>query len=98
MQNNSRKLNTIEPNESTELDWWIEICTKNPSCVYYFGAFNSFAAAILVKDDYIEDLLAEKAQIISVEIKQCQPQQLTIVISETTYWNDVSYHKYLSNI
>lgn len=79
-----RLKNLDEPNKSTEPDWWIEIRTDNPSCLYYFGAFDSFATAVSVKDDYISDLLAEKATILSVEIKQCQPQQLTTVLENKT--------------
>lgn len=69
----------LELNKETEgLDWWIEICTTNPLCIYYFGAFNSSWEATLAKDGYIQDLKQEKAEISAIRIKQCQPRQLTI--------------------
>lgn len=61
-------------------NWWIEIRTANPLCAYYFGAFESCTAAALAQHGYILDLLTEKATILSVEIKQCRPQHLTIMI------------------
>ena len=60
--------------------WWIEIRTANPLCIYCFGAFESFTAAAQAQYDYILDLLAEKAKILSAEIKQCQPKCLTVII------------------
>ena len=58
--------------------WWLEIHTENPQCIYYFGPFDSAGEARDLQDGYLEDLMAEQAQIVAVEIKQCQPQQLTI--------------------
>ena len=68
------------PEKSTESNWWIEIRTANPSCIYYFGAFESFTAAALSQYGYILDLLTESAKILSAEIKQCQPEHLTVVM------------------
>ena len=62
----------------TQLPWWIEIRTKMPACIYYFGPFNSLREARYSQHGYIEDLVAEKAQGITVEPKKCQPQMLTI--------------------
>lgn len=58
--------------------WWLEIQTKNPPCTYYFGPFDSALEARALQDGYLEDLVAEQAQIVAVEIKQCQPKQLTV--------------------
>ncbi len=58
--------------------WWLEIQTENPQCTYYFGPFDSAVEARALQDGYLEDLMAEQAQIVAVEIKQCQPQKLTI--------------------
>ncbi len=64
--------------KKTKLPWWIEIRTKMPPCIYYFGPFDSFKEAKLSHHGYIEDLVREKAQGIEVELKRCQPQMLTI--------------------
>ena len=64
--------------ETEKLDWWIEICTANPLCIYYFGGFDSSWEALLAKDGYIEDLKQEEAELNSIRIKWCKPRQLTI--------------------
>jgi hypothetical protein len=64
--------------EKFELAWWVEIITAEPACTYYFGPFISAKEALLSKDDYIEDLEQEEAKGITVQIKQCHPQELTI--------------------
>ena len=64
--------------KKTQLPWWIEIRTKMPPCIYYFGPFDSLKEARLSQHGYIEDLVTEKAQGITVELKKCQPQMLTI--------------------
>lgn len=58
--------------------YWIEIITKQPSCIYYFGLFRDRAEAQAMQQGYIEDLVAEKAIGITVEIKRCLPTRLTI--------------------
>ena len=58
--------------------WWVEIQTNNPQCTYYFGPFETAEEARASQDGYLEDLRQEQAQIITVEIKQCQPKELTI--------------------
>ncbi len=58
--------------------YWVEITTKQPNCLYYFGPFHSRAEAKEMQAGYIEDLIAEKAIGISVEIKRCLPTRLTI--------------------
>ena len=76
---------TIIPTEDQEtpvspdqiLPWWIEITTQDPPCVYYFGAFDSIGEAHLYERGYLEDLILEQAQGITVYLKQCQPEVLT---------------------
>ncbi|WP_375503730.1 DUF1816 domain-containing protein [uncultured Nostoc sp.] len=60
------------------LAWWVEIGTQNPRCTYYFGPFLSSSDAKLSSIGYIEDLENEGAQGISVNIKRCKPNNLTI--------------------
>jgi hypothetical protein len=60
------------------LAWWVEIKTEAPCCTYYFGPFTSFAEAEGAKPGYVEDLQSEDAQGISVLIKRCKPDKLTI--------------------
>ncbi|HEY9726906.1 MAG TPA: DUF1816 domain-containing protein [Chroococcales cyanobacterium] len=60
------------------LAWWVEIVTDKPSCIYYFGPFLSKQEAKLHCPGYIEDLEQEDAVIVSWNIKQYQPKQLTI--------------------
>lgn len=58
--------------------YWIEITTKQPDCIYYFGPFDSSGEAKGLQSGYIDDLIAEKALGISVKIKRCLPSRLTI--------------------
>lgn len=58
--------------------YWVEILTDNPKCTYYFGPFLTQKEAISAKDGYIEDLNNENAQGITVTIKRCKPNNLTI--------------------
>ncbi|HEY9600733.1 DUF1816 domain-containing protein [Allocoleopsis sp.] len=64
--------------ESIGMAWWVKIVTKKPDCTYYFGPFASHREAQLSQLGYIEDLEQERPQLIAIEIKQCQPQELTI--------------------
>ena len=80
MLNKLARLNTIKLKILMEQDWWIKIRTANPLCIYYFGDFDSFNAAASAQHGYILDLLNEEARILSVEIKQYQPKQLTVVL------------------
>ena len=61
-----------------QLPWWIKIITNKPSCIYYFGPFDSKQEAQYYCPGYLEDLVQEKAQVIFVDIAQYQPQELTI--------------------
>ena len=58
--------------------WWIKVVTQEPSCTYYFGPFDSATEAQLIQAEYIQDIQEERAEGISAQIQQCQPQQLTI--------------------
>lgn len=66
------------PVSPTSLPWWIEVRTNHPHCTYYFGPFDNAFEAQALQPGYLEDLRQEQAQIRLVQIKQCQPQQLTI--------------------
>ncbi|MDF5712123.1 MAG: DUF1816 domain-containing protein [Nostoc sp. S4] len=58
--------------------WWVEIVTQNPRCTYYFGPFLSSSEARLASIGYIEDLEIEGAQGITINVKRCKPNNLTI--------------------
>ncbi|WP_414587401.1 DUF1816 domain-containing protein [Scytonema sp. PCC 10023] len=64
--------------EPMEKGWWLEIVSSQPCCTYYFGPFESAQQAILDQDGYIEDLVNEGAQGITVQIQWCKPKELTI--------------------
>ena len=83
MLENSDTSNIIKQNKSAVLDWWIEIRTSNPDCLYFFGEFESYVAAAKEQHGFISDLKTEGANIVSLKIKQCQPQQLTICEYQT---------------
>ena len=59
-------------------NWWAEITTSEPNCIYYFGPFSTSKEATEIYPDYIEDLKEEGAQRISTTVKRCNPQLLTI--------------------
>ena len=58
-------------------DWWVEITTVEPRCVYYFGPFQTSTEAKTAHFGYLEDLQDEAAQGITVSIKRCYPTELT---------------------
>ncbi|MBV8883466.1 MAG: DUF1816 domain-containing protein [Chroococcidiopsidaceae cyanobacterium CP_BM_RX_35] len=58
--------------------WWVEIVTQNPRCTYYFGPFASAKEANIAKPGYLEDLEQEGATEITVTVKRCKPDNLTI--------------------
>jgi len=64
--------------EKMEKDWWLEIVTEKPNCTYYFGPFVSQRAAQFASCGYLKDLEQERPQMITLTIKQCQPEKLTI--------------------
>ena len=68
--------------ERLGLAWWLKIVTDNPHYTYYFGPFGSGKQAQLYQSGYIEDLKQEGCQIRMIELKQGQPQLLTISDNE----------------
>lgn len=68
--------------ERIDFGWWIEVVTALPGCTYYFGPFASIQEAQLAKVGYIEDLRQEGAKEITLQLKQCQPRNLTIFEDE----------------
>ncbi len=68
----------IGEKKQVEMGWWVEIITAQPHCIYYFGPFESTKEAALAQDGYLEDLVNEGTQGITVEIKWCKPRDLTI--------------------
>ncbi len=68
-----------------KLSWWIEILTYKPICLYYFGPFDHFEEAEWYEYGYIQDLESEKAEIIDIQIKKCQPKQLTYYTPSLTF-------------
>jgi hypothetical protein len=64
--------------ETFGLAVWIEIVTDSPRCTYYFGPFTSEAEAEAAKFGYIEDLESEGSKGLSVMVKRCKPNALTV--------------------
>ncbi len=64
--------------EVAEFGWWIIIITDKPKYIYHFGDFESYDRANWHIEGYIADLTQENAEIIDIQIKQFQPQRLTI--------------------
>ncbi|GET41014.1 protein of unknown function DUF1816 [Microseira wollei NIES-4236] len=58
--------------------WWLEVKTKQPYCIYYFGPFDSASEAEQAQEGYLEDLKQEGAQEIEIQIKFYSPNELTI--------------------
>ncbi|MEN9518915.1 MAG: hypothetical protein RLZZ381_1503 [Cyanobacteriota bacterium] len=72
-------LNILGVKEQNKLPYWLRITTKVPQCTYYFGPFDSSLEAKTLQAGYIEDLMAEKAQGIHIELEQTlEPQNLTV--------------------
>nr|WP_275333517.1 DUF1816 domain-containing protein [Nodosilinea sp. TSF1-S3]MDF0367098.1 DUF1816 domain-containing protein [Nodosilinea sp. TSF1-S3] len=59
-------------------DWWIEIITSKPQCIYYFGPFATLQEAEAMEPGFVEDLLEEGVYTLQAIVKQCHPTQLTI--------------------
>ena len=70
-------------NHKSGRPYWVEISTKKPYCIYYFGPFDSSTEAKQMQHGYVEDLVQEKASGIDVKIKQCLPTTLTIMEEES---------------
>lgn len=65
------------PHSHSSLPWWVEISTQIPRCLYYFGPFESQEEAIINQNGYGEDLMAEGAVEIKINILQAEPEILT---------------------
>lgn len=75
----TKLLSIIGLKKTKKLPYWLKISTKVPQCIYYFGPFDSFSEAKALQAGYIEDLMAENAQGIHIELEQrSQPEKLTI--------------------
>lgn len=63
-----------------QLLWWLEIKTAKPYCTYWFGPFASPQEARLYQAGYVEDLVEEQAEGITIklQLQQNQPKTLTI--------------------
>jgi len=71
--------NLLGVKEQNKLPYWLKITTKVPKCTYYFGPFNSSSEARSSQPGYIEDLMAEDAQGIHIELEQAlAPEKLTV--------------------
>lgn len=82
--------------EKMGMAWWVEIVTKKPDCKYYFGPFASHREAQISQLGYIEDLERERPKLIAIEIKQCQPKELTIFEDEWIEKKDSSISQDIS--
>lgn len=59
-------------------NWWVEIITKRPFCIYYFGPFANVDEAEKMRPGYVDDLIQEGVDTMRVLVRHCQPTQLTI--------------------
>ena len=59
-------------------DWWVEVSTSHPDCLYYFGPFDQAEEAESARPGYLEDLELEGAQGIQSQVKQCSPRMVTV--------------------
>lgn len=77
----NRKMNRRKTRRlrSVSQDWWIEMVTASPQCVYFFGPFETIDEAACAEAGYTEDLDKEGAKVVKVTIEQrSAPAQLTI--------------------
>ncbi|MGF1489854.1 MAG: DUF1816 domain-containing protein [Prochloraceae cyanobacterium] len=71
----------ISPSLKLEIKkWWVEINTAVPRCTYYFGPFDTLEEAAENQDGYVQDLIEEGSRDITVNIKKCRPQALTLEV------------------
>jgi len=61
-----------------QANWWIEINTTQPPCIYYFGPFQNTEEAETLLSGYVEDLLQEGVETLESKIMRCHPTRLTI--------------------
>ncbi|MEO1744259.1 MAG: DUF1816 domain-containing protein [Cyanobacteria bacterium J06629_9] len=71
---------------SVSQDWWIEMVTASPQCVYFFGPFETIDKAACAEAGYTEDLNQEGAKVVKVTIEQrSTPGELTVLSSAVAY-------------
>lgn len=70
-------LKNVTEENGIEFGWWVEMVTALPSCTYYFGPFATQQEAEFAQIGYFEDLKQEGAKGITIQIKRCQPKELT---------------------
>lgn len=63
--------------EALGLAYWVEIITANPPDFYYFCPFLIAKEAEISQRGFIQDLLADGIEVISVHIKRCHSPKLT---------------------
>ncbi|MFE4108208.1 DUF1816 domain-containing protein [Almyronema epifaneia] len=64
--------------ETSVQPWWLQIITDQPTCIYYFGPFETPQEAQLYQEGYLEDLSAEGAKVFPPTLVQGNPPELTI--------------------
>jgi Domain of unknown function (DUF1816) len=64
--------NRLASRTTSDLNWWVEIKTIDPRCIYYFGPFQCEGEALAYYPGYVEDLVAKGAENLEVSIKRCQ--------------------------
>lgn len=69
-------MNSIQVSNPDE--WWLEIKTAVPECIYCFGPFFSKKEAKILQYGHIEDLRKQKAHGIVAKVKRISPKKLTI--------------------
>lgn len=92
-------MNLTDFKQEQLLRWWVEIITEQPYCIYYFGPFVNTQEAQLFLPGYVEDIKQEGSQVKYIEIKQCQPQELTIIpqAGEDSKFKDINSICYSNN-
>jgi hypothetical protein len=80
----SKNYNDEHNNKISELDWWLEVGTIHPICIYFFGPYADQLEAESAKEGFFQDLGGENAWILYSRVKCCQPRQLTIEGNELT--------------
>lgn len=78
-------------------NWWVEIVTNQPFCIYYFGPFPDAHEAKLMQPGYVEDLTGEGINSIQAVVKQCYPTKLTVFEPEDSYLETVAESAYNLN-
>jgi Domain of unknown function (DUF1816) len=86
----SKNDNRNHNNETSELNWWLEVGTIHPICIYFFGPFEDPLEAEFSKEGFSQDLEGENARLLYSDVKLCKPRQLTIERNELTI-HDVTH-------